>query len=275
MPELPLDRYQFSPRDGERLERARNLLQQRCMRDFGFDDFPLEPDTWGKFRMAETFTSWAWMESPYGRLDLDQARRWGYGFDPERAKAEEAELMPKGREVTEREEPVLNGVGAGESGPSVVHGRKVPKGGCSAEAKRRFGAGVGGAEDPSSYVVLRTAEIDKVVARDERVRKAFGDWSRCVEDKGFKGYGSPARAAGDKAWREGRKDGNTRRTQRELGTAVADVECNRKLNVAGVWWAVSNEKQREDLRRHKSRYEAVRKGQDRLRAEVREVLGAA
>ncbi|MET7356983.1 hypothetical protein ABZS76_00910 [Streptomyces sp. NPDC005562] len=60
-----------------------------------------------------------------------------------------------------------------------------------------------------------------------------------------------------------------------MGTAVADVECNRKLNVAGVWWAVSNEKQREDLRRHKSRYEAVRKGQDRLRAEVREVLGAA
>ncbi|MET8685709.1 hypothetical protein ABZV77_15960 [Streptomyces sp. NPDC004732] len=273
-PELPLDRYEFSGREEKRLREAKNRLQRECMRSFGFEDFPLEPDTWIRgTRMANSFTSTLVYVSPYGTLDLDRARRWGYGSDPGRTESMTAELLPKGREVTDREDPVLNGTEAGEGGRSVVHGRRVPAGGCSAEATRRTMATVGDETRLWAYVPERTEQIDTAVAKDERVRRAFADWSRCVEDKGFKRYASPARAFRDEAWRRGREDGSTHRTKRELGTAVADVECNRDLNVAGVWWAVADEKQRDDLRRNKSRYEAVRTDQNRVRAEVRKVLG--
>ncbi|MEU5901221.1 hypothetical protein [Streptomyces venezuelae] len=273
IPELPLARYELSGADSKRLDRARNVLQRQCMRDFGFDDFPLDPDTW--VQMSSSFESTAIAVTPYGTLDLERARRWGYGFDPDRAEEQRAEFLPKGRKVTERERRVLDGPEAGESGGSAVNGRKVPKGGCSEEAERRIGAAKAAPAPGVEYVFRRTAEIDKAVAADGRVRRAFRDWSRCVEDRGFKRYASPARAFTDKAWRKGLGDGSTHRTERELGTAVADVECNRGLNVTGVWWAVTAEKQRAELRRNRSRYEAVRKDQDRVRAAVREVLGEA
>ncbi|MEV7193386.1 hypothetical protein AB0N81_16505 [Streptomyces sp. NPDC093510] len=275
MPELPLAHYEFSAKDDKRLGQARQRLQRQCMRTLGFRDFPLDPGPWRGVRMASTFTSTLTYVSPYGLLDLDRARRWGYGIDPDQAKALEAELRPKGRELTRREYEALYGpdTGAGAGGSSVVNGRKVPKDGCAGEARRRTAEGVADEGRLWSYVPERAAKIDKAVAEDERVRGAFGDWSRCVEDKGFKRYKNPARAFSDKAWQKGREGGNTSRTKEELGTAVADVECNRELNTAGVWWAVTNEKQREDLRRNKSSYEAVRKDQGRVRAVVRETLG--
>ncbi len=275
LPGLPLDRYEFGGTDQKNLKQARNRLQQECMRTLGFDDFPLDPDTWGRTEMADTFTMTMVFVSPYGTLDLDRARRWGYGPDPDGADSSAGEPRPKGRDLTRREREALNGSGPGEGGRMVVHGRRVPEGGCAAEATRRTLGDEADSMRLWGYVSGRTEKIDKAVAKDERVRRAFADWSRCVEDKGFERYASPAQAFRDKAWRKGREDGGTHRTKRELGTAVADVECNRDLNVTGVWWAVSDEKQRADLRRNKPRYEAVRKDQDRVRAAVRETLDGA
>ncbi|MFE6149269.1 hypothetical protein [Streptomyces sp. NPDC057889] len=45
-PELPLHDCQFTAEDGEAygtLKRARTLLAQRCMRDFGFAGLPRDP----------------------------------------------------------------------------------------------------------------------------------------------------------------------------------------------------------------------------------------
>ncbi|MFK4068640.1 hypothetical protein [Streptomyces sp. NPDC029674] len=251
------------------------------MRSLGFDDFPLGPDPESSFgfdlldgqRMASAFYSTMVSVSPYGMLDLDHVRRWGYGLDPDQAKKLEARARSAGRDLTDREREALYGSETEKGGRSVVNGREVPEGGCAEEATRRTTRGVADADRLWSYVPERTVEIDKVVAKDERVRRAFRDWSRCVEDKGFKRYENPTEAFLDKAWWKGREDGGSARSERELGTAVADVECNLKLNTAGVWWSVSKEKQREELRRNKSRYEAVRRDADRVRAEIREALG--
>ncbi|MFE0171625.1 hypothetical protein ACFWZ2_04860 [Streptomyces sp. NPDC059002] len=225
--------------------------------------------------MSESFDSVLTLAavSPYGTLDLGQARRWGYGFDPDRAMTWNETGEPEGRAVRPREYEVLQSFGAVDGAATVVNGRKVPKGGCTAQASRRLAGDLAKRTSTWAYVPERSQKIDKAVAEDRRVRRVFGDWSRCVEDKGFKRYDSPTAAFRDKAWRKGAEDGNTNHTKRELGTAVADVECNRKLNVAGVWWAVSNEKQRADLRREPSRYEAVRADQDRLRDAIRKALG--
>ncbi|MEU7578124.1 hypothetical protein AB0B50_11030 [Streptomyces sp. NPDC041068] len=276
-PELPLERYEFNAEDNKRMEEAESRLAQRCMRSFGFTDFPLNPEQRGEGSggngnsVALTIST----VSPYGMLDLDHVRRWGYGFDPDRLRTRRSDAMPKGRALRQGEFEVLYGAfGTGRGGATaVVNGRKVPEGGCSGEAMRQVMGDIAKTTRVWAYVAGRTGKLDKAVAKDTRVRKAFRDWSRCVEDKGFKRYESPAHAFRDKAWRKGVDGGNTSRTKRELGTAVADVECNRKLNTAGVWWVVSAEKQRADLRRDKDRYDAVRKDQDRVRATVREVLG--
>ncbi|MGA4851250.1 hypothetical protein ACOBQB_35245 [Streptomyces sp. G5(2025)] len=271
MPELPLEQQGLNARDHKRMARAQTHLVRQCMRSFGFADFPLHPGR--PAPMSEQSHLMAVAVSPYGLLDLGQARRWGYGFDPHRAAAWGAAAEPKGRVPTQRENQVLHGFGTGNDGKAVVRGREVPEGGCAAEGERRLTAGVANREHLMGYVSRRTQKIDRAVAEDERVRRAFRDWSRCVEGKGFKEYESPVEAFGDKAWWAGREDGNTARTKRELDTAVADVACKRKLNTAGVWWAVSNEKQRADVRDNKAGYAAVREDRDRVRAAIREALG--
>ncbi|CAM5463553.1 hypothetical protein SALBM135S_03918 [Streptomyces alboniger] len=269
VPALPLDRYRFSSRDYERIEEAQARVTQRCMRSYGFRDFPLHPG-WGP-AMAESFDMVAVNVSPYGMLDLGQVRRFGYGFDRERVTEESDGLRPEGRVPTDREESVLHGTGARDGHAEVIRGREVPEGGCAAVGGRRI-LGDEKAARLRGSVSGRAEKLDKAVADDERVRRAFRDWSRCVANKGFGRYESPVAAFRDKAWRKGREDGNTARTKKELATAVADVECNRALNTAGVWWAVSDEKQRAEIRADKDRYEAVRANLDRVRATVRKEL---
>ncbi|MEU7643105.1 hypothetical protein [Streptomyces huasconensis] len=273
LPELPLTAQELSDRDHKRMARAQAHFVQQCMRSYGFADFPLHPGR--PAPMSQQVTMTAVSVSPYGIFDLGQARRWGYGFDPRRTAEWDAEAGPKGRVPTQREDEVLHGYGTPVGGKAGGRGREVPEEGCDGEGARRLMRGVEDEERLLGYVARRTQEIDRAVAKDERVRRAFRDWSRCVEGKGFKEYESPVAAFHDKAWRAGRKDGNTVRGERELGTAVADVECKKKLNTVGVWWAVSNEKQRAEMRDNKAKYAAVGEDRDRVRATVREALGEA
>ncbi|AYA16792.1 hypothetical protein DCW30_19190 [Streptomyces alfalfae] len=270
LPALPLDRYDFSGRDHRRIQEAQARVTQRCMRSYGFEDFPLHPGRGPA--MAESFNLVAIYVPPYGSLDLAHARRWGYGLDPAVLKEGRDGSRHEGRTPTDAEESVLDGTGGRNGRAEVLRGRAVPEGGCEALATRRLLQDEKNARQ-RYFVSERAEKLDKAVAEDHRVRRAFRDWSRCMAGKGFTWYESPAEASGDKAWHTGRKDGNTARTKKELATAVADVECNHALNTAGVWWAVSAEKQRAEVRAHKGRYEAVRAYLDRVRAIAREELG--
>uniref|UniRef100_UPI0034DF1834 hypothetical protein n=1 Tax=Streptomyces flavofungini TaxID=68200 RepID=UPI0034DF1834 len=271
-PALPLDRYEFGDRDHARIEEAQAHATQRCMRSFGFDDFPLRP---GRPKMALTYESTlvAVSVSPYGMLDLDQVRRFGYGFDEDDLKTVRDDREPEGRVPTDRENTFLRGVGVPDGHADRVRGREVPEGGCATAGTRRVWGDAEKLARLRGFVSGRLGRLNKAVAKDPRVRRAFRDWSRCVADKGHGRFASPAAAFRDKRWRAGRKDGNTARTKEELATAVADVECNHALNTAGVWWSVSDEKQRADIRAHEDRYEAVRADLDRVRAAARKELG--
>ncbi|MEU2562209.1 hypothetical protein ABZ626_23155 [Streptomyces longispororuber] len=269
LPELPLDAYEFSARDYDREETATRRLTQRCMRSYGFRDFPSH---WREHQdtMAETVTTAAFFTSLYGVLDLDRARRLGYGVD---AKEMEAAFgkHSKGRLITQDEEQVLHGEALTE-GDHKVKGRTVPEGGCYASSARRLRAGAKDEQRMIEYVMERRAALDKAVAKDARMRRALDTWADCVADKGFKRYASPEAAFRDKAWGRG-GDGRTTRTRRERDTAVADIECKREHNTAGVWWLLTAEKQRRDISRHQASYDAVRADLDRVRAAVRRALG--
>ncbi|WP_428952371.1 hypothetical protein [Streptomyces sp. cg35] len=261
MPELPLERYEFDGTDKQaydRMERARQLLTQRCMVRHGFADFPRDPKYPG-FGNRYTTVMVAVGTGPVGSYDLEKARRWGYGWDPGK-KVRPRE--PEGREMTTEESAVYYGDRRGEQS------------GCAGEASRRLERGVRDRRNTWVYVSGRATAVRKQAGRDPRLRRAYREWADCVVDKGFKRYPDPVKAFGDKAWGRG-QDGNTRRTERELGTAAADVECKRAHNTGGVWWSVVNRLQRAELTLHRKEFAAVRVDRDRMLANVRAVLETA
>ncbi|WP_327353491.1 hypothetical protein [Streptomyces sp. NBC_01304] len=268
--ELPLDRYELSAKEYRRATEAQARLAQRCMVDLGFADFPRHPKEPKSREPGRALVAIGW--SALGGQDLEHARRWGYGWNEKKG------LTPKpdGRRMTEEEYAAYNaGPGIrelpadGESG-----GRAVPEVGCNQQAAQRIYRGIEAGKRPWTYTRERTAALEKQATGDPRMREAFRTWSQCVQDKGFKRYARPVKAAQDPAWRP-KYSNNTTHGKRELGTAVADIECKREHGTADVWSTVVAELQRADLKRHKSQYEAAKREHDKVRARVRAALGEA
>ncbi|MFI7384195.1 hypothetical protein [Streptomyces sp. NPDC049813] len=261
MPALPLDAYEFDGGDAQAYDEvtsATQLLTQRCMVRHGFGDFPRDPRFPG---MAVTYRSTmvAVGTGPIGLLDLGQARRWGYGWDP--AKKITAP-QPEGREMTTEESAVYYG------------DRRSERSGCQGEAYRTLERGAVDSRRIWSYVAEREAAVRKRAERDPGLRRAFAVWARCVAGKGAKRYAVPDEAFGDKAWGRG-QDGNTTRSAAERDTAVADVTCKRAHNTGGVWWSVTRRLQQRELALHRTEFTTVRADRDRLLARARAVLKTA
>lgn len=268
IPELPLARYEFSADDSKRTSQAQARGAERCMAGFGFTGFSLDPTRpvlVNRQASVATLVAVA-MATPFGELDLDEARRWGYGWDPKSPGGD----GEKGRTVTETQYQVL--YHADRSAGLTVKGRKVPEGGCFGQASARLTEGVEDTTRMYTYTSSRTRALAKKARKDPDVSEALRTWAACVEDRGFKRYKGREEAFRDEAWDRG-DDGNTRRTRRERDTAVADIECAREHNTVGVWWAGEARAQSADIVSHRERYEAVRRDQDVVRANVRDVMG--
>lgn len=237
---LPADRYGFTPQDYQRSKRATALLVRRCMARRGHPGFPLDP------RFPVFSTAVIAVGTDYGVVDPATARRWGYGWDP----AKHPDPRPKGRRMTGAEYADWPG--------------------CQAEADRRLMRGIDVRRD-WLYASTRGFEVDKAVKRDPRLRAAWAVWSRCVADQGFTRYPDPAKAYTDPAWHRG-GDGNTRHTQRERDTAVADVTCKRRHRTVEIWHAARARAQAADIARHRARYAAGLRALRTYRATVAEVL---
>lgn len=237
---LPADRYDYTPQDYQRSQRASALLVRQCMAEHNHPDFPLDPRY-----PADPIVATA-VSTDYGALDLAAARRWGYGWDPAKSRA----LRPKGRRMTNAEYADF---------PA-----------CNAESSRRLMRGIDVKRD-WLYASTRAIEIDKAVKRDPRLRAAWEEWSRCLTEQGFTRYPDPVAAYTDTAWQRG-SDGNTRHTPRERATAAADVTCKRRHHMAELWHAVRARKQAVDISRHHDRYAAGLQALRTYRATIAEVL---
>ncbi|MER5854763.1 hypothetical protein ACFV2Z_09425 [Streptomyces sp. NPDC059688] len=237
---LPSARYDYTPQDYQRSQRASALLTRQCMAEHGHPDFPLDP-RYPTDPVVATMVS-----TDFGALDLAAARRWGYGWDP----AKPVVPRPKGRRMTSAEYADL---------PA-----------CNAQANRRLMRGIDLKRD-WLYASTRAIEVDKALKRDPRLHAAWDEWSRCVAEQGFTRYPDPIAAYTDDAWQRG-GDGNTRHTQRERATAVADVTCKRRLHTAERWHSLWAQKQTMDITRHRDRYAAGLKALRTYRANIAEVL---
>ncbi|MER7795049.1 hypothetical protein [Streptomyces sp. NPDC097640] len=263
LPALPLDGYRLSTEESKRFGKAQRLLAQRCMIRLGFTDFPADPKPPRSY--ASSLLTISGTSTSLGPLDLDQAKRWGYGWEPKRRKA----LVPTGRAMTDAEYAALYGMSTSGAAPK---GSKSSERGCSGRANEQLLKGVADSRRMWTLPAAHDADLRKAVQKDRQVRRAFATWSACVVDKGGKRFADPMAAYSDKGWRRG-KDGNTAHTRREVATAVADIECKREHNTLGVWWAVLAEHQRSDIRRNKHEYDAVRGDLDVLRGNIRKALG--
>ncbi|MFJ6834309.1 hypothetical protein [Streptomyces sp. NPDC091209] len=237
---LPVDRYNYTPQDYQRSQRASALLVRQCMAERGHPGFPLDPRYPGDPVVVTA------VSTDYGVLDLAIARRWGYGWDPAKSLA----LRPKGRRMTNAEYADL---------PA-----------CNAEASRRLMRGIDLKRD-WLYASTRAIEVDDAAKRDPRLRAAWDTWSRCVAEQGFTHYPDPVAAYTDTAWQRG-SDGNTRHTQRERATAVADVTCKRRHHTAELWHTVRAHQQALDINRHRDRYAAGLRALRAYRTTIAEVL---
>ena len=70
---LPADRYDYTPQDYQRSQRASALLVRQCMAEHNHPDFPLDP------RYPPDPSVATAVSTDYGALDRAAARRWGYG----------------------------------------------------------------------------------------------------------------------------------------------------------------------------------------------------
>ncbi|MFI1330239.1 hypothetical protein ACH4U7_08825 [Streptomyces sp. NPDC020845] len=264
LPDLPLDRYRFDTEESRRFGKAQRFLAQRCMIRLGFTDFPADPKPLAPSTPATTLVVTA-LPTSLGAFDLDQAKRWGYGWEPRLRKS----LEPTGRAMTQAEFAALYGMSSTGATPK---GSKPSERGCSGRANNQLLKGVADSRRMWTLPATHDADLQKAVKKDRQVRRAFATWSKCVVDKGGKRFADPMAAYGDKGWRRG-KDGNTPHTRREVATAVADVECKREQNTLGVWWAALAKRQRSDIQRNKHEYDMVRRDLDVLRGNIRKVLG--
>ncbi|MFI1104409.1 hypothetical protein [Streptomyces melanogenes] len=237
---LPADRYSSTTQDYQRAKRASALLVRQCMAKRGHPDFPLDP------RDPTDPIVAAMVSTDYGALDLAAARRWGYGWDPEKSVVSE----PKGRRMT---------------GAEYVD---VPA--CNAEADRQLMRGIDVQKD-WIYAGQRATEVDKAVKGDPRLRAAFEVWSRCMAERGFIGYPDPIAAYSDDAWQRD-SDGNTLHTRRERATAAADVTCKRRHHTTELWHEVRAQNQAADISQHRDRYAAGLRALRAYRANIAAVL---
>ena len=228
---LPLDGYIPSIADAGRLARASRLLVRQCMAELGFTHYAVaDPAPAGGPR--------TWNERRYGLSDPAQAARgyWPQSRTPAAAPAQDAITSPaEGSAVTGR-------VG-------VVNGRRVPSGGCGAEAQRRLRA-----DDPPGTDRYLSQQLSyqsfAASQRDARVRAVFGAWSGCMRAAGFV-YGGPLDPPADRRF-QGRVTGL------EIATAKADVACKRQTNLVGVWFAVESAQQRSLIEANRAALELAR-----------------
>jgi hypothetical protein len=165
---------------------------------------------------------WARHERRYGLTDEGRAARHGYHVP----------------EITDRppwREPPL---------PADIAD------GCLDWATRRLNQGAPDLPIPrlADTLGLRTYQLSK---NDSRVQAVFSAWSICMRQAGYS-YPDPTAANNNPAFATEQPTGD------EIGVAVADVRCKRKVGVVEVWAAVETAYQRQAVDVHQDQLELIR-----------------
>ncbi|QFQ94959.1 hypothetical protein F9278_00695 [Streptomyces phaeolivaceus] len=242
IPDLPLDAYVLTKEQYQSYLKAQRLLIRECMSRFGFDfralDVVLDPEKVPDLRPDKT--------RYYFLVDANSAAASGYRAPDRTPSGGNDEGSGEDTTPTAAERAVLAGSNAGKQ----VAGERVPKGGCQGEANRATLGEDGTAtfmKLPNERVAIR-ARVDA----DERVRDVFAEWSTCMDKSGYD-YDDPMQANDDDRWKTPAPAGGA-----EIQVAKADVDCKRRTNVVGVWWAVQAAYEKQYIEKNAERMADVK-----------------
>jgi hypothetical protein len=230
---LPLDAYLPSEAARQTVAKAAAILLEQCMAEFGLefhsgsDSGSPEPE---QERNARRY------------FVIDPAAAAIDGYHPSAALRQAQAALQDQRTANSApiSADVIN-VMEGK-GPSTYNGRKIPDGGCSKESARRMGGGHR-VDTVTIDVQLMQVESYNRMQQDSRVVTASRAWSTCMHEQGFE-YPSPRAANDDQRW------SGDEASDAEIATAVADVACKLKTNIAGTMLAVETAYQRRLVDQH-------------------------
>jgi hypothetical protein len=223
---VPFDEYKLSRLDLQTIEYAEDLLTRNCMRELGLD--------------------WQLLPLPSSQ-DPDPLNRRRYGLiEPKIATSFGYHLPPSPPELTVRESvwaqrdrlpPAQRRAAYGDDGQS----------GCRAEARDHLRKDIPDLDQ--SRLNGFSAEAFRASLKDPRVVKVFGDWSACMEAKGFH-YSDPLTPFGDAAWAK-----SGRPSAQEIVVAEADVRCKQEIKLVSVWSGVEEKIQLDVIDAHREEFE--------------------
>ncbi|WP_333777712.1 hypothetical protein [Streptomyces sp. IBSBF 3136] len=233
---LPVEKYLISPQENAKIESARSALMTSCMKRFGFTFKPATPDYGQK-----------WDQTSHRYDPTDPALAAAHGYHGPRRGTQAGAQRPARKPMSSAMEVVLgHGLGAptppgGATPPAdgKYHGLTIPKGGCMGEAEAKLTRGGGIIQDAPGAVDINFKDYVRSMA-DPKLKAAFAKWSSCMKEKGFS-YPTPEAAVKDPAWN------SPKPSKHELATAAADVDCKRRNNVVGTWFAVEAAYETRDI----------------------------
>ncbi|MER7580698.1 hypothetical protein [Kitasatospora sp. NPDC097691] len=260
----PIDRYLVTPQQVTTLQSAANVLNERCMREFGLP--PVASDLIGFDEQALRYDR---THAPlYGFFDPERAAVSGYDRVP--AQSGPAASAPAAAPPSPSPETMAVEHGVDPTGKAVpaYAGRTVPAGGCKGESTR----GAGGAlplPDPQAL----PDHGPGVPVGDPRVRAAFAAWSACMQTKGYR-YPTPQDVLADTGLLPKTAEVNgvvsVEHSARELKQASDDVACKLSTNLVGITLAVQSAYDTRYVESHGPALAAYRQRiEDRVRAAER------
>ncbi|GAA0584810.1 hypothetical protein GCM10010172_82250 [Paractinoplanes ferrugineus] len=230
---LPLDPYIQTTEQRISMTAAATIIGRDCMKRFGLS-WPAAPTGGSDNRPLNARRYWI----------IEPATAKSLGYHAPVSKPTAGDDRPADFKADKTAMNVWAGLGERTFG-----GQPVPEGGCAGEAMRQITKGAPKA-DPKIAETL-TMQTYKRMMADSRVTRVFGEWSKCMKEQGFD-YPDPGAASEDLRWQSGAT------SDREIGTAVADVTCKTRTNTAGTMLAVEAAYQRRALDEHADELDAIK-----------------
>lgn len=227
---FPLDSYTSSAESLKAFKIARMYVEIDCLREFGFDVQPWEPE--GSDPLSY---------SRFGLWNSAQATSLGYKSPIGEWAAMEA--IPEEAWISHVYDGMLSGRDGAQkgnaSGPITddpyYNGKLIPEGGCQGEGLRAVRS-LG--DWDSSYVSNLMAEASQIARTDGRTQGKVTEWSACMDEAGYD-FGDPMQPfeywAKDRAGRATEQGQDVAPSAEELAGAVTDVNCKISTGLLSTW----------------------------------------
>lgn len=211
---FPIEAFAFTEDQLRAVNRARDLLMQECMRQFGIDVAVGEPA--GRLKPN--------LDQRFGLISLEQAEQFGYQPDPAQLARQAAPFQHR---VPGEHKWLLTG-----QGETTFAGKPVPVEGCQGEAGRRLRT----SEDHKGQIVedIRREALTRS-NEDSRVTKKVAEWSACMKEAGLR---YTVVTGPERHWNTMHAQSGLKVTEREIDEAKIDVRCKRETGLIRTWMAV-------------------------------------